>query len=71
MGKLIAWIVTTILKIISYIPFIGMPLAKAISFLILQLIALFGNLFAFIKMLPYIIGVAIVIVMILSLMGVI
>tara|TARA_B110000858_G_C17618782_1_gene387998 strand:- start:310 stop:504 length:195 start_codon:yes stop_codon:yes gene_type:complete len=64
MGKLIGGIVKIILTIISYIPFIGTPLVNAIIFIL-------ENLFAVIKKLPYLIGGAFVIVMILSLMGVI
>ena len=64
MGKLIGGIVKIILTIISYIPFIGTPLVNAIIFIL-------ENLFAVIKKLPYLIGGAFVIVIILSLMGVI
>lgn len=64
MGKLIGGIVKIILTIISYIPFIGTPLANAIMFIL-------ENLFAVIKKLPYIIGGAFAIAVILILMGVI
>jgi len=64
MGKLIGGIVKIILTIISYIPFIGTPLAKAIVFVL-------ENLFSLIKKLPYIIGGAFVIAVILIMMGVI
>jgi len=69
MGKLIGGIVMLILKIISYIPFIGMPLVRLINFLLENLLRLFANLLAFIKMLPAIMGTAFVIVIILALMG--
>lgn len=64
MGKLIGGIVKIILTIISYIPFIGTPLVNAIIFIL-------ENLFAVIKKLPYIIGGAFAIAVILILMGVI
>lgn len=64
MGKLIGGIVKIILTIISYIPFIGTPLANAIMFIL-------ENLISVIKKLPYIIGGAFVIAVILILMGVI
>jgi len=70
MGKLIGGIVKIILTIISYIPFIGTPLVKAIIFILENLFALFGNLFAVIKMLPAIIFGICVIVVILVMMGV-
>ena len=64
MGKLIGGIVKIIVGIIAYIPFIGTPLAKTIVFIL-------ENLFAVIKKLPYIIGGAFVIAVILIMMGVI
>jgi len=64
MGKLIGGIVKIIVSIIAYIPFIGTPLAKTIVFIL-------ENLFSLIKKLPYIIGGAFVIAVILIMMGVI
>ena len=54
-GKLIAGIVVGTLRLISYIPFIGYPLARTIEFVLENLLRLIANL---IKSLPYILGIA-------------
>ena len=64
MGKLIGGLVKIILTVLTYIPFIGTPLAKTIVFILENLISLLVKL-------PYIIGGAFAIACILILMGVI
>ena len=56
-GKLIAGIVVGTLRLISYIPFIGTPLTKVLIFIL-------DNLFALIGKLPYILGIALAIFLI-------
>jgi hypothetical protein len=54
-GKLIVGIIVGTLRLISYIPFIGYPLARTIGFVLENLLRLIANL---IKSLPYILGIA-------------
>ena len=54
-GKLIVGIIVGTLRLISYIPFIGYPLARTIEFVLENLLRLIANL---IKSLPYILGIA-------------